>query len=139
MSMDKTVEMRGLELRKGPNGWEYLSEGYGNEPDVWCPAADHLGPFGGNGVNALIDEVLALKAIKVAQEQANGALVSHNEDCKSRLHKALDLLGRIAKGSLAYLECTDKSSQTGMQISELLEYASNLKADLAPGGGYEPS
>ncbi|MGI0649487.1 hypothetical protein ACRCPS_31205 [Pseudomonas aeruginosa] len=50
-----------LELRRTEEGWQYLSEGVGLEPDIWCDAINVLGPFGGSGVNDLLDEVHSLR------------------------------------------------------------------------------
>lgn len=49
MSEQVTMQFGSLELRKTDEGWLYLSEGVGNEPDTWCDATSVLGPFGGLG------------------------------------------------------------------------------------------
>lgn len=61
MSDFQTMQVGPLELRKSAEGWEYLSEGVGNDPDNWCDATSVLGPFGGSGVNTLLDELLAAR------------------------------------------------------------------------------
>lgn len=57
MSVIQAMQVGSLELRKTDEGWQYLSEGVENEPDRWCDATDVLGPFGGSGVNDLLDEL----------------------------------------------------------------------------------
>ena len=44
MTVIQTMRVGSLELRKTATGWEYLSEGVGNEPDLWCDATAALGP-----------------------------------------------------------------------------------------------
>lgn len=61
MSDYETMQVGELELRKGEEGWQHLSEGYGDEPDRWCDATDVLGPFGGSGINDVLDELAASK------------------------------------------------------------------------------
>jgi hypothetical protein len=61
MSDYETMQVGELELRKGEEGWQHLSEGYGGEPDRWCDATDVLGPFGGSGINDVLDELAASK------------------------------------------------------------------------------
>lgn len=58
-----------LELRRTEEGWQYLTEGVGHEPDIWCDAINVLGPFGGSGVNDLLDEVHSLRE-EIAQLKA---------------------------------------------------------------------
>nr|WP_176451499.1 hypothetical protein [Pseudomonas putida] len=38
MSEQVTMQFGPLELRKTEEGWQYLSEGVGHEPDTWCDA-----------------------------------------------------------------------------------------------------
>ncbi|WP_427121592.1 hypothetical protein [Pseudomonas aeruginosa] len=61
MSEFQTLQVGSLELRKTADGWQYLSEGIGNDPDRWCDATGVLGPFGNSGVNTLLDELLAAR------------------------------------------------------------------------------
>ncbi|NWD56714.1 hypothetical protein HX878_18415 [Pseudomonas veronii] len=67
MSEFETMQVGSLELRKVGDGWQYLSEGLGGESDRWSDAADILGPFGGSGVNDLLD---ALSIAKTGLEEA---------------------------------------------------------------------
>ncbi len=66
-----TMTLGELQLRKTEEGWQFLSEGLGNDPDRWCDATDVLGPFGGSGVNDLLDELAAARA---RNEQLSGVL-----------------------------------------------------------------
>lgn len=66
MTEKSTLHIGELKLRKGEEGWQYLSEGVGYEPDTWCDATSVLGPFGGSGLNDLLDE-LATTAARVGQ------------------------------------------------------------------------
>jgi hypothetical protein len=68
MTVIKTMQVGGLELRKTEDGWQYLSEGYQGDPDVWCPVQGHLGPFSGSGIEGLLDELAQAKA-EVQQER----------------------------------------------------------------------
>lgn len=61
MSEFQNMQVGSLELRKTADGWQYLSEGIGNDPDHWCDATGMLAPFGGSGVNTLLDELLAAR------------------------------------------------------------------------------
>ncbi len=61
MSNQETMRFGTLELRKTEEGWQYLSEGVGHEPDIWCDATSVLGPFGGSGVNDVLDELATTK------------------------------------------------------------------------------
>ncbi|MEX6780480.1 hypothetical protein [Pseudomonas aeruginosa] len=61
MSEIQTMQVGPVEVRKTAEGWQYLSEGVGNDPDHWCDATSVLGPFGGSGVNTLLDELLAAR------------------------------------------------------------------------------
>lgn len=65
----QTMTVGELQLRKTDEGWQYLSEGIGHEPDTWCDATSVLGPFGGSGVNDLLDEMAAVKAHAAAREE----------------------------------------------------------------------
>lgn len=51
-----------LDLQKTDEGWQYLSEGSETDPAEWCDATSVLGPFGGSGVNDLLDELAASRA-----------------------------------------------------------------------------
>lgn len=62
MSDQDKMQVGPLELRKTEEGWEYLSEGLGGEPDRWFEATDVLCPFGGSGVNDLLDELAMAKS-----------------------------------------------------------------------------
>lgn len=61
MTDNQTMKVGELELRKTDAGWQYLSEGICNDPDLWCDAKNVLGPFGGSGVESLLDELWAAK------------------------------------------------------------------------------
>lgn len=62
MTNKLTMEVNGLQLRRTDEGWQYLSEGYATDPDTWCDATSTLGPFSGDGVNHLLDELASAKA-----------------------------------------------------------------------------
>jgi len=68
MSGFQTINIGALELRKTDQGWQYLSEGMGNDADQWCDATSSLGPLGGSGVNSLLDELLAAR--ELAEQKA---------------------------------------------------------------------
>lgn len=69
MSEKQTMEVNGLQLCRTGEGWQYLSEGLANDPDTWNDATSVLGPFGGAGVNLLLDELAAVKAAAAAREE----------------------------------------------------------------------
>lgn len=62
MTTEKILLLDNLQLRRSEEGWEYLSEGYGLDPDTWCDATSTLGPFSGDGVNNLLDELADARA-----------------------------------------------------------------------------
>lgn len=71
MSELETMQVGSLQLRNTDDGWQYLSEGLGGEPDRWSDAADILGPFGGSGINDLLDALSTAKAaLSVVQQDA---------------------------------------------------------------------
>lgn len=61
ISESVTMHVGDLELRKSEEGWQYLSEGIGGDPDRWIDASGALGPFSGSGVAVLLDALLAAK------------------------------------------------------------------------------
>lgn len=65
-----------VELRKTDEGWQFLSGGVEHHPDRWCDATSSLGPFGGAGVNTLLDELLA------ARQQAEQKAESVCKNCR---------------------------------------------------------
>lgn len=73
MSDQETMQVGPLELRKTEEGWQYLSEGVANDPDNWCDATSVLGPFGGSGVNDLLDELSAAKT-QLAMSSSDAAV-----------------------------------------------------------------
>lgn len=75
MSEQETMQTGSLELRKSEEGWHYLSEGVAGDPDRWCDATDVLGPFGGSGVNDLLDELAAAKE-ELAQSNCDAAVAA---------------------------------------------------------------
>jgi hypothetical protein len=77
MSEHTTMQFGTLELRRTEEGWQYLSEGVGHEPDAWHDAASVLGPFGGSGVNDLLDELAAVKVSAAAREQELVEVLKH--------------------------------------------------------------
>ncbi|MPQ69502.1 hypothetical protein [Pseudomonas sp. MWU12-2323] len=102
MSDQETMQVGPLELRKSEEGWEYLSEGIGHEHDNWCDATSVLGPFGGSGVNDLLDELAATrKRAKALLEQvvsikslvvdigADNAVLNLNDRLIERMDAAL--------------------------------------------------
>lgn len=70
MNIIQTMRVGSLELRKTATGWEYLSEGVGNEPDLWCDATAALGPFSNSGAGALLDELLAARQVTALRADA---------------------------------------------------------------------
>ena len=94
MSEQVTMQIGSLELRKTDEGWLYLSEGTGNEPDTWCDATSVLGPFGGTGVNDLLDELAATKASKTARESELEDVLEHIRG-KSCCSDAWDLIDEV--------------------------------------------
>ncbi len=76
MSQIQTMQVGAVELRRTSEGWQYLSEGVGNDPDRWCDATSVLAPFGGSGVSTLLDELLA------ARQEAEQKAVSVCENCR---------------------------------------------------------
>lgn len=77
MSEQVTMQFGLLELRKAGEGWQYLSVGVDHEPDTWCDATNVLGPFGGSGVNALLDELAATKINAAARESELVEVLQH--------------------------------------------------------------
>lgn len=56
-------EVCGVTVRRNEVGdWEYLSEGYGNDPDGWVACSDILGRFGRSGVDELLTAYAELQA-----------------------------------------------------------------------------
>lgn len=92
MSEQVTMQFGPLELRKTEEGWQYLSEGVGHEPDTWCDATSVLGPFGGSGVNDLLDELAATKANAEARESELVDVLQHirGKSCCSDAWNAID-------------------------------------------------
>jgi len=90
MRILETMKVGTLDLRRTAEGWQYQSEGAGNEPDQWCDATDTLGPFGRSGVNTLLD---ALSAAAAREEQLVDTL-SHIRG-KSSCCDAWDLIDEV--------------------------------------------
>lgn len=105
MSEIQTMQVGPVEVRKTAEGWQYLSEGVGNEPDHWCDATSVLGPFGGSGVNTLLDELLA------ARQQA--------EQKAERVCKNCRYWGAYDEGCCDFIESIEGelvAESTGSQI-----------------------
>lgn len=94
MSEQETMQVGSLELRKTDEGWEFLSEGQAGEPDRWCDATSVLGPFGGSGVNDLLDELAAIKARAAARETELVDVLEHIRG-KSCCSDAWDLIDQV--------------------------------------------
>ena len=62
MKILETMTVGPLELRRTEEGWQYLSEGLGGEPDRWGDATASLGPFSGSGINGLLSAISAANA-----------------------------------------------------------------------------
>ena len=77
MSEQETMRVGSLELRRNQEGWQYLSEGVGGESDRWCDATSVPGPFGGSGVNDLLDELAATIAKAAARESELVDVLQH--------------------------------------------------------------
>lgn len=56
------LQLDELRLCKDEEGWKYLSQGYGFDPDQWVDAANVLGPFGGSGIYSVLDAMADLQA-----------------------------------------------------------------------------
>lgn len=56
-----SMQVGPIELIKKDGGWLYKSEGMAGDHDVWCEAGNVLGPFGGSGVEDLLDELFSAK------------------------------------------------------------------------------
>ena len=83
MSELETMQVGSLELRKTDDGWQYMSEGLGGGPDRWSDAADILGPFGGSGINDLLDVLSTAKA-GLAEAQRDATRFRFIVDCPIR-------------------------------------------------------
>lgn len=83
MDAQSNLQALTLDLRKTDDGWQYLSEGAGTEPDQWCDATSVLGPFGGTGVNALLDELALVKA-ELAKAKQDATRFQFIVDCPIR-------------------------------------------------------
>lgn len=94
MSQQVTMQVGTLELRKTDEGWQYLSEGVGYEPDSWIDAASMWGPFGGSGLSKLLDELAAAKASKTDRETALEDVLEHIRG-KSSCSDAWDLIDKV--------------------------------------------
>lgn len=70
-------EIDGIPVRRNEVGdWEYLCEGHGFDPDTWNACIDIFGPFGGSGVERLLNayaDLLAKQAPEVKVEPVQGA------------------------------------------------------------------
>lgn len=89
-------EVCGVTVRQNEVGdWEYLSEGYGNDPDIWVACSDILGPFGGSGVDGLLTAYAELQARaaltasapntaqpEVAENTGSQAMATHQLHCQ---------------------------------------------------------
>jgi hypothetical protein len=94
MTDQVTMQFGPLELRKTEEGWQYLSQGAGHEPGTWCDATSVLGPFGGSGVNDLLDELAATKFSKTARESELEDVLEHIRG-KSSCCDAWDLIDQV--------------------------------------------
>lgn len=77
MGEQETMRVGSLELRRNQEGWQYLSEGAGGEPDCWRDAASVPGPFSGSGVNNLLDEFAARIAKAAVRESELVDVLQH--------------------------------------------------------------
>ncbi|MCD1640123.1 hypothetical protein K7H92_15505 [Pseudomonas stutzeri] len=65
-----TFEIDGIKVRKNEVGdWEYLSEGNQGELVAWNYCADIFGPFGGSGIDMLLDAYAQLLGERQAAPQ----------------------------------------------------------------------
>ena len=69
----ETMQVNSLDVQKTAEGWMYLSQGVGNDPDRWCDATNSLGPFSGSGITVLLDELYAAKT-EAASNPAGAAI-----------------------------------------------------------------
>lgn len=74
MTEQKVMSFGKLELRKTDEGWQYLSEGNAFDPEQWCDATDVRGPFAGSGINDLLDELAASKALSARVIELENAI-----------------------------------------------------------------
>lgn len=62
-------EIDGIQVRRNEVGdWEYLCEGHGFDPDTWNACIDIFGPFGGSGVERLLNAYADLLAKQAPEE-----------------------------------------------------------------------
>lgn len=75
-----TMRVNTIELRKTEEGWEFLTEG-DDEPAQWRPAGDMFGPFVGDGVDLLLNELQQARTELVELKSANrpGLTLIHAE------------------------------------------------------------
>jgi hypothetical protein len=86
----ETMQVGALELRRTDEGWQYQDKGVGGDLNRWCDATDVLGPFGGSGVNDLLDELSVAKE-EVAQGNCDAAVAAiqfalHDDEGMQFLH-----------------------------------------------------
>jgi len=125
MSVIQAMQVGTLELRKTDEGWQYLSEGVANEPDLWCDASDVLGPFGGSGVNDLLDELWA------AREQA---ALNASRVCKNCRHWRSDRDGIC--DFIDTIQGERVAKTTGCEIIVTVHDDSGLCAELKTGPNF---
>lgn len=94
MTKHQTIQFASQTLRKTQEGWQYLSEGLEGAPDCWCDATSVIGPFGGSGVNALLDEVAATLANAAARESELVDVLQHIRG-KSNCSDAWDAIDEV--------------------------------------------
>lgn len=118
-----TMQVGTLELRKTPEGWQYLSEGLNGDPDRWCNAASELGPFSNSGVTGLLDELLVARLLDTRQA---GSVCSNCEHWTS--DRYCDFIDTIQGERVA--------DTTGCQIIAEVHDDSGLYTNLKTGPGY---
>lgn len=111
MSELETMRVGNLDLRKTDDGWQYLSEGLGGELDRWSDAADILGPFGGSGINDLLDALSTAKT-DLAEAQRDATRFRFIVDCPIREAVAISRKANDPSFDLAS-ECDHLIAKTG--------------------------
>jgi hypothetical protein len=119
MSEKQTMQVANLELRLTDTGWQYMSEGLGNESDRWCHAADALSPFTGSGVNGLLDELADAKA-QIEKLVAESMVIK--QPGSSEFEK-----GRLAEQDRLATELFNRGGFATLQLSQSPDHIPRMK------------
>ncbi len=122
MSGIQTMRVGDLYLRKTDEGWQYLREGIGGDPDRWCDATSMIGPFGGSGVTSLLDDLLATR--QATEEKAANVC----KNCR--------FWGAVTEGCCDFIDTIDGTrvaQTTGCEIIVTALDDSGMYAELKTG------